>query len=240
MKKFVVVVLLSGIAVFVGRNDVAAQSNFHAGVHSGSYTLMREQQLDRESKYPQFSCPNPYCARCSKHLADYGHEYQLIDGPSQAQPFYRSTRTGIAAATAGCGYDEHSQWYRHRGQPVATMSWEYQRFLNHAIAEQVAARNAVAAEEACEDAIADLTELRQRVAVRAQALGNPLDQEALASIDQQLAAAKHDLKHLSAFANEKVRIALLSKEDADKATRFQRIFQKPPKYKEILAAQEKE
>ena len=239
MKKFVAVVLLSGIIAVVGLADALAQSDFHAGIHSGSYTLKREQQLDRESKEPRFSCPNPYCARCSKHLADYGHEYQLINGPGQGQPFYRNTSTGIAAATAGCGYDEHSPWYRHRGRPVATMSWEYQRHLNHAIAEQVAALNAVAAEEACEDVIADLTELRQRVAARAQDSGSPLDQEALASIDLRLATAWHKLKHLSAIANEKVRIALLSKEDADKATRFQRIFHKPPKYKEVLAAQEK-
>jgi len=219
MKKFIVVVLFFG---FAGFNELSAQSDFHAGIHSGSYTVKREQQLNRESKDPRRSCPNPYCARCSKHLADYGHEYQLIGGPSQAQPFYRGTQTGIAAATAGCGYDEHSSWYSHRGQPVATMSWEYQRYLNHAIAEQVTARNAVATLEACEDAIEDLTALRGRVAAKG-------DQESLAAIDSQLAAAQHDLKHLTVIADEAVRIALLSKDDADKATRFQRIFHKPGK-----------
>ena len=238
MKRMIVTAFLISTAGFAAICEVSAQSNFHAGIHSGSYTLKREQQLDRESKDPRRSCQTPHCARCSKHLADYGHEYQLIGGPSQSQPFYRGTHTGIAHATAGCGFDEHSHWYRHRGQPVATMSWEYQRYLNHAIAEQVAARNAVAAEEACEDDIANLTELRQRVAARALTSGSPLDQDALAAIDQRLAAARHELKHLSAVANEKVRIALLSKEDADKATRFKRIFHKPPKYKEVLAAQE--
>jgi len=230
----IVIAFLLGIAVFVLSREVSAQSSFHAGIHSGSYTLKREQQLDHESQTPRLSCPSPYCSRCSKHLADYGHEYQLIDGPSQAQPFYRNTRTGIAPATAGLGFDEHSQWYCHRGLPVATMSWEYQRYLNHAIKEQVAARNAVAAEEACEDAIADLALYRERVAAQ----GNPENLETLTAIDLRLAAAQHDLKHLSAIADEKIRIALLSKEDADKATRFKRIFQKPPKYKEVLAAQE--
>ena len=225
MKKFVVIAVFSGIAVFAGFNGASAQSNFHAGIHSGSYTLKREQQLERESKDPRRSCPNPHCARCSKHLADYGHEYQLIGGPSQAQPFYRGTRMGIAAATAGCGYDEHSQWYRHRGQPVATMSWEYQRYLNHAIMEQIAARNAVAALEECEDAVEDLTALREHVAAQG-------DQEALAAVDAQLADARRDLKRLTAIADEAVRIALLSKNDADKATRFQRIFHKPGKGEE--------
>ena len=234
MKRYFSIALFAGIATFVGLCNGLAQSAFHAGIHSGSYTLKRERLLEQESKDRRRSCKAPYCSRCAKHLADYGHEYQLIGGPSQAQPFYRNTHTGIAHATAGCGYDEHSQWYRHRGLPVATMSWEYQRYLNHAIAEQVAARNAVAAEEACEDEIADLTEIRQRVAARATASGNPLDQEALVAVDQRLAVTKRELKYLSAVANEKVRIALLSKEDADKATRFKRIFHKPPKYKEIL------
>ena len=219
MKKFALIALL---AAFAGLNEVAAQSNFHAGIHSGSYTVKRTQQLERESKNPRRSCPNPHCARCSKHLADYGHEYQLIGGPSQAQPFYRGTQRGIAAATAGCGYDEHSSWYSHRGRPVATMSWEYQRYLNHAIMEQVTARNAVAALEDCEDAIEDLTAIRERVAARG-------DQGALAAVDAQLATVRRDQKRLTAVADEAVRVALLSKDDADKATRFQRIFHKPPK-----------
>ncbi|MDR1493281.1 MAG: hypothetical protein LBT05_11245, partial [Planctomycetaceae bacterium] len=41
-----------------------------------------------------------------------------------------------------------------------------------------------------------------------------------------------------AIADEAVRIALLSKPDADKATRFKRIQMKPPKYQEVLAAKE--
>ena len=235
MQRMIVTAFLFGIVVPVTSPGAAAQSHLHAGIHSGSSTLKREQQLERESKDPRLSCPSLYCSRCSKHLADYGHEYQLIDGPRQAQPFYRNTRTGIAPATAGLGFDEHSQWYRHRGLPVATMSWEYQRYLNHAIKEQVAARNAVAAEEAYEAALADLALYRERVAAQ----GNLENAATLAAIDQRLAAAQHELKHLSAVADEKIRIALLSKEDADKATRFKRIFQKPPKYKEVLAAQEK-
>ncbi len=240
MKKIIVIAFWAAVVVSVAVDASAQQRQtpFHAGIHSGSYTLAREQQLERESKDPRLSCPKPYCSRCSKHLADYGHEYQLIDGPSQAQPFYRGTRTGIAHATAGCDYDEHSSWYQCRGLPVATMSWEYQCYLNHAIKEQVAARNAVAAQEACEDAVEDLTSIRPRVAARAQASNSDQDREALAAIDQQLVTAKHDLKHLTAIADEKVRIALLSKEDADKATRYKRIFHKPPKYKEVLAARE--
>ncbi len=294
---------------------------FHAGIHSGSYTLLREQQLERESKDPRHSCATPYCSRCSKHLADYGHEYQLLDGPRQDQGYYGGT-WGRTALAQGIGFDEHSGNYRCQGCPVASISWEYRCALNHAIQEQVNARNAVAAQEACEDAIAGLTNRRDVLSARVQkgewlkdhaccgdvaaspaapvaepvpavaipsndlgpmtlnideflngpALASPAPQPAvietdappvtvvvdagcktcamkahwqqekaaLAATESGLAAANRDLKRLTVIADEKVRIALLSKDDADKATRFKRVFHKPPRYQEVLAAREAE
>lgn len=280
-------------------------SGFHAGIHSGSWTLKREQILEEESKDPHRSCKAPYCNRCSKHLADYGHEYQYIDGPSQRQAWYRGTAGSVAHVTQRC-YDEHGLPYARRGRPGAVMSWEYRCHLNHAISEQIRARNAVAAEEAAEERVGLLNELRDYAILRLsesedawkwieqsggcvadakyrgalspcmRALGakqkgkepvfqspkvsldeNDLpkrlvsscdycrakaqymkDHAYLLAVEKELGLATFDWQRKTTVADEAVRIALLSKEDADKATRFKRIQHKPPKYKEVLAARE--
>lgn len=308
MKKIVTIALFVSIVVsFLLVDTVFAQprfrrSGFHAGIHSGSWTLKREQILEEESKDPHRSCRAPYCSRCSKHLADYGHEYQFVDGPCQRQLWYRGTAGSIAPVTQRC-YDEHGIPYCHRGRPGIVMSWEYRCYLNHAIREQINARNAVAAEEAAEDRIPLLQELYDIAMIRAheseivwkhrqetgfciatakvalagnqrgsvmtpcmKAMGATKegdglafknasslfstceyclakatylkDQAYLVEVEKELAAATQDWQWKTAVADEKVRIALLSKEDADKATRFKRIQHKPPKYKEVLAAQE--
>ena len=286
-----------GIAQNVGtvQNVLEPFANFHAGIHSGSWTLRRAQLLEQESQDPHRSCLDPYCARCAKHLANYGHEYQYLAGPSQGQPWYPGTGGTVAVVTQR-GYDQHGRPYARRGQPAAVMSWEYRQTLNHAIWEQVNARNAVAAEEAAYDRVVLLTRLLEdareqlrltkeaweqvelepmsppcgkvvsaRVAVApcaktfkqfcaemkaghyevarqgycayclAQARYQ-FDLAYVADVERELALAHYQLAHRSAVAAETVRIALLSKEDADKATRFQRIQYKPPKYKEVLAA----
>ena len=264
-------------------------TDYHAGIHSGSWTLKREQILEEESKDKYRSCRDPYCNRCSKHLADYGHEYQYIGGPSQRQLWYRGTAGSIAHVTQRC-YDEHGMPYARRCRPGAVMSWEYQRVLNHAIWEQVQARNAVAVEEAAEERVRLLDELqaialglleksearwswmkehglcagavtesspccgnttyvvREGVAMH---MKNPSlceycaakaryekDCAYVAAVQRELAGATQEWHELTAIADEAVRIALLSKDDADRATRFKRIQHKPPKYKEVLAAQE--
>ena len=265
-------------------------SDFDAGIHSGSWTLKREQILEAESKDQYRSCRDPYCLRCSKHLADYGHEYQYIGGPSQRQLWYRGTAGSIAPVTQRC-YDEHGMPYAHRGRPGAVMAWEYQRYLNHAIWEQVRARNAVAAEEAAEDRVAMLSELKAvalglletsegkwnwikesgsctgrngsvspcrpnrnttvaKSGTAHSAAGPTLceyctakaqyekDLAYVAEVEKELALAIGNWQALKCAADEAVRIALLSKDDADRATRFKRIQHKPPKYKEVLAARE--
>ncbi len=239
-----------------------AASSRHAGIHSGSWTLKREQILEAESHDEHRSCRDPNCLRCSKHLADYGHEHQYVGGPKQRQLWYRGTAGSIAPVTQR-GYDQHGLPYARRGQPGAVMSWEYQRTLNHAIWEQVQARNAVAAEEAAEDRLTLLTELHA-VAVglleTSEAHWNTFkdscctganacqtrcdycsakaqyakDRVYVAEVARELASAQRKLAKLTAIANEKVRIALLSKDDADRATHFQRVQHKPPKYQEVL------
>jgi hypothetical protein len=62
------------------------------------------------------------------------------------------------------------------------------------------------------------------------------DQAYVADVERELASAQKHLAKKSAAATEAVRIALLSKDDADRATRFKRVQYKPPKYKEVLAA----
>jgi hypothetical protein len=271
--------------------------NFRAGIHSGTWTLKREQLLDIESKDLYRSCPDPYCARCAKHLADYGHEYQYVGGPSQRQLWYRGTAGSVAHVTQR-GYDQPGKPYFRRGQPAAVMSWEYVQTLNHAIWEQVTARNAVAAEEAAQDRVNLLSQLLadaieqlrltedawrkiepmepsfhevSQEIVRVKTSGclckktykqfcvdmragrYELAQEGMclfclaqarylfdldyvADVENELAMAQCTLMQKSAIATEAVRIALLSKEDADKATRFKRLQHKPPKYREVLAA----
>ena len=282
----------SGIA----QNPTNPHLNFHAGIHSGSWTLKRAQLLEEEKKDPYRSCADPYCARCAKHLADYGHEYQYIGGPSQRQLWYRGTAGTIAATTQRC-YDQHGCPYAWRGQPSAVMSWEYVQTLNHAIWEQVNARNAVAVEEAAGDRVVLLTKLLEdaqeqlrltkeaweqienaikpcsqihttgkvttsrycktykqfcaemkggqyeiaRVGMCEYCLARSrylFDLAYVADVECELALARQHLAKASAVATEAVRIALLSKEDADKATRFKRLQYKPPKYKEVLAAME--
>ncbi|MDR2117034.1 MAG: hypothetical protein LBP87_11710 [Planctomycetaceae bacterium] len=290
-------------------SDFMLRSDFHAGIHSGSWTVKREQLLDKESQDKYRSCRDPYCNRCSKHLADYGHEYQYISGVSQRQLWYRGT-AGSIAPVRQFGYDAHGNPYARRGQPAAVMSKEYVRFLNHAIWEQVQARNAVADEEAAEDRVGLLAELRDaalaqlqksrdawelleqsghcinfRIApspcsrtfkqipventaentVKNAAKNSALettyapysphffglceycaakaqflfDQNYVAEVEKELTRAVYVLDVKKAIADEAVRIALQSKPDADKATRFKRIQMKPPKkYQEILAAQE--
>ena len=281
----------------IAQNIVNPRADFRAGIHSGSWTLEREQLLEEESKDPYRSCPDPYCARCAKHLADYGHEYQYLGGPSQRQLWYWGTCGNVAVVTQR-GYDQRGLPYCHRGNPAsAIISWEYLRTLNHAIMEQVNARNAVAAEEAAQDRIVLLTQLLadakeqlrlteeawkqiepqgkscQKVikVVKGKAVGclciktykqfcvdmhagryevaqqgmcayclaqarYQFDQEYVASVEAELALARQCLVQQSVAATEAVRIALLSKDDADKATRFKRIQYKPPKYREVLAA----
>ncbi len=200
-------------------------------------------------------------------MADYGHEYQYIGGPSQRQLWYRGTAGSIAPVTQRC-YDQHGLPYRRRGQPGVVISWEYQRVLNHAIWEQVQARNAVAAEEAAEDRHTLLAELHavacgllEKSTARWEAGKNSCPERGemreysvaeyraaktqyakdcayVAEVERELASAYRTWQSLTAVANEKVRIALLSKDDADRATRFKRIQHKPPRYKEVLAARE--
>ena len=273
-----------------------AAADFCAGVHSGSWTLERELLMEAESKDPYRSCPDPYCARCAKHLADYGHEYQYVGGPCQRQLWYRGTAGNVAIVTQR-GYDQHGLPYRHRGSPAsAIISWEYLQTLNHAIMEQVYARNAVATEEAARDRIILLTQLladaKEQLRLTEEAwnkiepLGVPcedilvtinspskkcckktykqfsvemkacqfdaaqsgmctyclaqarylFDMAYVADVENELALARCYLIQQSAAATEAVRLALLSKEDADKATRFKRFQYKPPKYREVLAA----
>ncbi|MDR2644291.1 MAG: hypothetical protein LBC74_16035 [Planctomycetaceae bacterium] len=145
--------------------DPTGEFDFHAGIHSGSWTLRRQQILELESKDPHRSCSDPYCQRCSKHLADYGHEYQYIHGPSQANFWYRNTWKDIAPAVKR-GYDEHSYTYMKRGCPAATMSWEYQQVLNHAIWEQLQARNAAEIANAAKMRVDNLKELYDKSASR--------------------------------------------------------------------------
>ena len=280
----------------MAQNPTNQLANFHAGLHSGSWTLKRAQLLEEESKDPYRSCADPYCARCAKHLADYGHEYQYLAGPSQRQLWYRGT-AGNVAPTTQRGYDQHGNPYWRRGNPSASMSWEYVQTLNHAIWEQVNARNAVAAEEAAQDRVLLLTKLLEdaheqlrltkeaweqteraekpcsKVHTAGKMVGPHctktfnqfciemksgryetakmgmceyclarsrylFDQAYVADVECELARARQCLAQKSAVATEAVRIALLSKEDADKATRFNRIQYKPPKYKEVLAAME--
>jgi len=270
------------------------RANFHAGIHSGSWTLERTQRLEAESQDPYRSCPDPYCARCARHLADYGHEYQYLGGPSQRQLWYRGTAGNIAVVTQR-GFDQHGFPYARRGQPAAVMSWEYVQTLNHAIWEQVNARNAVAREEAAYDRVVLLTKLLEdaneqlrltkeaweqiepsekpcnKVNVSGRIVGShctktyrqfcaemkagryeiarsgmcayclakaryQFDLDYVADAGKELALARRHLAQKSVVATEAVRIALLSKEDADKATRFMRIQYKPPKYREVLAA----
>jgi len=272
----------------------------HAGLHSGSWTLKREQLLEAESQDPHRSCLDPYCARCAKHLADYGHEYQYLGGPNQRQLWYRGTAGNVAIVTQR-GYDQNGRPYHRRGHPAsAIVPWEYMHTLNHAIWEQVQARNAVAAEEAAHDRIVLLTQLlidakeQLRLTKEAWEQLEPLlepvskpcgkvvngkvvgphciktykqfcvemnagsheiarqgmcpyclaharyrfDLAYVADVECELALAQQTYMRKSAIATEAVRVALLSKEDADKATRIKRLQYKPPKYKEVLAAME--
>jgi hypothetical protein len=270
-------------------------SDFHAGLHSGSWTLRREALLNDEKQDSYRSCDDPYCNRCAKHLADYGHEYQYLGGPHQRQPWYRGTAGGVAVTTRR-GYDQHGIPYARRGQPAAIMSWEYRQTLNHAIWEQVNARNAVAAEEAAKERLPMLEQLlatateqyrltqaawekfvadgghciKDGIEVKrpsacsktykqfademksgqcAAASQNMcayclakarccFDQEYVAMVKNELAWAQNDYLWKQATADEAVRVALLSKDDADKATRFVRIQNKPPKIKEAAATRE--
>ena len=270
------------------------RADFHAGIYSGSATLERTLRLEAESQDPTRSCPDPYCARCAKHLADYGHEYQFVSGPSQRQLWYRGTAGNIAIVTQR-GYDQHGCPYAKRGQPAAVVSWEYVRTLNRAIQEQVNARNAVAIEEAVHDRVVLLTELLETANEQLRLTretweqiepsGNPcsrvhtsvrvtgslctktyrqfcaemkagryevarsglcgyclaraqyqFDRDYVADVERELALARRDLTQKTATATEAVRIALLSKSDADKASRFMRVQYKPPKNQEVLAA----
>jgi len=273
----------------ITQNGVNPRADFHAGINSGSWTLKREQLLEEESKDPFRSCPDPYCARCAKHLADYGHEYQYLAGPNQRQLWYRGTAGNVAIVTQR-GYDQHGLPYYRRGNPAAIVSWEYVQTLNHAIGEQVNARNAVAAEEAAHDRVLLLTQLltdaNEQLRLTREAweqiepVGKPcnkvnvsgvkivpctktyrqfcaemksgqyatarsglceycfarqryqFDLDYVADVERELALAHRYLAQTSAAATEAVRIALLSKEDADKATRFKRIQYKPPKGEE--------
>ena len=268
-------------------------TDFHAGIRSGSWTLERTQRLEEEKQDPTRSCPDPYCARCARHLADYGHEYQYLAGPSQRQFWYPGTNRNIAVVTQR-GYDQHGRPYLRRGQPAAVISWEYVQTLNHAISEQVHARNAVAIEEAAYDRVVLLTALLDDAkeqlrltkeeweqvepsgkpcvrVVRNKAVGSlctktyrqfctemkagrheiarsgmcayclaqaqyQFDRDYVASVECELALAERHLAQSTAAATEAVRMALLSKDDAEKATRFARLQYKPPKYKEVLAA----
>jgi len=278
----------------IAQNVADPQANFHAGIHSGSWTLERQQLLAEESKDPYRSCPDPYCARCAKHLADYGHEYQYLNGPIQRQIWYRGTAGKVAAVTQR-GYDQHGRPYAKHGNPAAAIvPWEYMQTLNHAIWEQVNARNAVAIEDAAHDRVILLTQLledaNEQLRLTKEAWENTertcnpcgkvnvanvrvvhctktfkqfcaemkacryevaqsglcefclaqwryqFDQAYVADVEQELALARCHLALKSVAATEAVRVALLSKDDADKATRFKRVQYKPPKYKEVLAA----
>ncbi|MDR0392127.1 MAG: hypothetical protein LBH59_09485 [Planctomycetaceae bacterium] len=282
--------------------DPTGEFDFHAGIHSGSWTLKRQQILEAESKDPHRSCYDPYCQRCSKHLADYGHEYQYIHGVSQAQFWYRNTWKNIAPASK-LGYDEHSYPYLKRGFPAATMSWEYQQVLNHAIWEQLQARNAASVADAAKNRADTLRQLHDDSANRLanskaawdyqvengiciaalqdsvnvveispcmknmgfkksgnQYLINPCDNacELISSCEYCLAQAKYikDSTYLrevcivleqadkeaaitADIAKKWADIAKLSKADADVATRFKKVHHKPPRYKEVLAAEGK-
>jgi len=270
------------------------RSDFHAGIHSGSQTLQRTQRLEEESTDPHRACLDPYCARCAEHLANYGHEYQYLTGQCQRQLWYRGTAGTVAIVTQR-GYDQHGLPYRLRGNPAsAIVSWEYLQTLNHAIKEQIYARNAVAIEEAAQDRVILLTQLLadakeqlrltkeaweqiepqgkpcSKVSTNGKAAGfrctktykqfciemkagryeiakqgmcayclaqaqYQFDQDYVANVEKELALAQKYLAQKSAAATEAVRIALLSKSDADKATRFQRVQYKPPKYQEVLS-----
>ena len=294
--KFAIVAIVCTLCCPFGVAQVILpfRTDFHAGIHSGSWTLERTQRLEEEKQDPTRSCPDPYCARCAEHLANYGHEYQYIGGPSQRQLWYPGTTKSIAHVTQR-GYDQHGLPYACYGQPAASISWEYVRTLNHAIWEQVNARNAVAIEEAAYDRVVLLTALlgdameQLRLTKDAweeiAAMGKPcvrvvsskatvalcgktykqfcaemkagryeiarsgmcayclararyqFDLDYVTNVECELAMAECHLAKSRAVATEAVRIALLSKEDADKATRFARIQYKPPKYKEVLAAQ---
>lgn len=272
----------------IAQNVANPRTDFHAGIHSGSRTLKREQLLEYESKDPLRSCPDPYCARCAKHLADYGHEYQYLAGTNQQQRWYRGTAGNVALVTQR-GYDQHGIPYFRRGNPAAIVSWEYVQTLNHAIGEQVNARNAVAAEEAAYDRVLLLTQLLEdadeqlRLTREAweqiEPIGKPcnnvnasgikivrctktykqfcteikagqcetarsglceycfarqryqFDLDYVTDVERELALAHKHLAQKSAVATAAVRIALLSKEDADKATQFKRIQYKPPKHR---------
>ena len=274
-------------------NIFPPRTDFHAGIHSGAWTLERALRLEEESQDPYRSCPDPFCARCAAHLANYGHEYQYIGGPSQRQLWYPATAGSIAHVTQR-GYDQHGLPYLRRGQPAAVISWEYTRTLNHAIWEQVNARNAVAAEEAAFDRVVLLAKLLEDAAEQLQLtkeaweqiqpMGKPcnkvvsgrvvgsfctktykqfciemragryavakvglcpyclalaqyqFDVEYVDCVTQELALARQHWAQQTKIATEAVRIALLSKSEADKATRFSRLQYKPPKYQEVLAA----
>ena len=297
--------VLSIVCLLCGQSGMAQdvlnpRYSFHAGFHSGSWTLKREQLLEAESQDPYRSCSDPYCARCAKHLADYGHEYQFIAGPNQRQRWYRGTAGNIAVVTQR-GYDQHGFPYRCRGNPAsAIVPWEYMHTLNHAIWEQVQARNAVAIEEAAQDRVVLLTQLladakeQLRLTKEAWEQLEPLlepvskpcnkvvsgkvvgprctktykqfyvemktgcneiapqgmcpyclaharyrfDLAYVADVECELALAQRTYMQKNVIATEAVRVALLSKEDSDKATRIKRLQYKPPKYKEVLAAME--
>ena len=282
----------------VAQDILNPRYSFHAGVHSGEWTLKREQLLEAESQDPHRSCLDPYCARCAKHLADYGHEYQYLSGTNQRQLWYRGTAGHVAIVTQR-GYDQHGFPYRRRGNPAsAVVPWEYMHTLNHAIWEQVQARNAVAAEEAAHDRIVLLTQLladaneQLRLTKEAWEQLEPLlepvnapcsqvvsgkvvssrctktykqfcaemkagrreiashgmcpyclaharyrfDLAYVADVECELVRARQHYVQKSAFAAEAVRVALLSKEDADKATRIKRLQYKPPKLNHIQSS----
>jgi hypothetical protein len=148
-------------------SGLTAHAPLHAGIHSGLQTIKREQLLEKESKDQYRSCRDPYCNRCAKHLADYGHEYQYLSGVNQRQLWYRGT-AGTIAPVRQFGYDAHGIPYARRGQPAAVMSQEYVRTLNRAVWEQTRARNAVAAEEAAEERAGLLAELRDAALAQLQ------------------------------------------------------------------------
>jgi len=275
------------------------RANSQAGIHSGSWTLERSQRLEADSQDPTRSCPDPYCARCARHLADYGHEFQFLGGPSQRQLWYRGTAGNIAVVTQR-GFGQHGHPYARRGQPAAVISWEYVQALNHAIQEQVNARNAVAIEEAAHDRVILLTALletaREQLRLTREAweqiapLEHPchrvepcnrtvsvgvvgsrctktfkqfcaemragrfdlaqtgfcayclaharyqFDLNYVADVERELALARWHLAQRTAVATEAVRIALLSRGDAERATRFMRIQFKQPTRQAVFAA----
>lgn len=300
----VMIALLSAGGLPIKLNNVLAQGpvqivtershlhqDYHAGVHSGLWTYDRAQILERESKDPHRSCQSPYCNRCSKHLADYGHEYQYVGGPSQRQIWYRGTMGSIAHSTQRC-YDEHGKPYLRRGRPAGVMAWEYQHYLNHAIGDQIRARNAVSVEETAESRVAMLNDLYDiafgrlmesearwesfkdigcSCVVEACNACDPCaktskgrlvrtvvgdrcechqceycmaqaqylkDKAYFAEVAKERGLAIADWRQKSDYADGRVRLALLTKEDADKATRFKRIHHKPPKYKDVLILEE--